>query len=172
MAGSKHSSRGNTVIEFTLVGIPLIFTLISIFEIARGMWAYQTLAYAIKEGVRFAIVHGQNCETPPNACQVTVGHIATRIRDAGVGLVPTELEVTLIPVAVPADTVSCQPLSACLGNSNYWPPYPGNQPRLEIEIQGAFPFRSAIAMLWPGAGRGMTFGTYTFRATSRERIQF
>lgn len=59
---------GNAMIEFVLVGIPLIFVLISIFEMARGMWLYHTLAYSVKEGVRYTIVHGQNCATAPNSC--------------------------------------------------------------------------------------------------------
>ncbi len=168
----RRGRRGNTVIEFTLVGIPLIFALISIFEIARGMWLYQTLAYTVKEGTRFVIVHGQNCATAPNACQVSVAQVAARIRDAGVGLLPDELNVTLIPIANPANTITCQPLSSCLGNASFWPEYPGNQPQLEVEIQGSFLFRPAILMLWPGAGSGVIFGTYTFRSTSRERIQF
>ena len=34
---------GQSLVEFTLVGIPLIFVLISVFEISRGMWMYHTL---------------------------------------------------------------------------------------------------------------------------------
>jgi Flp pilus assembly protein TadG len=43
---------GTSLVEFTLVGIPMIFLLISTFEVARGMWEYHTLAYAVKEGTR------------------------------------------------------------------------------------------------------------------------
>ena len=81
--------RGNTIVEFTLVGIPLIFVLISIAEISRAMWAYTTVAHAVREGTRFAIVHGHNCEVAPNTCAgyATIGWIARRIRQGGVGLV-------------------------------------------------------------------------------------
>ncbi len=57
----RKAERGSTVIEMTLVGIPIIFTLISVVEISRGMWMYHTLAYAAKNGVRLAVVHGRNC---------------------------------------------------------------------------------------------------------------
>jgi hypothetical protein len=42
----------------------------------------------------------------------------------------------------------------------------------QVEIRGQYPFRSAIAMFWPGAGPGMTFGTFLLPASSRERIQY
>ena len=55
------------MLEFVLVGIPLIFVILSIFEIARGMWTYQTLAFAVREGTRYAIMHGKGCASP-NTC--------------------------------------------------------------------------------------------------------
>ena len=33
----RARSRGNTMVEFTLVGIPIMFALISVFEISRAM---------------------------------------------------------------------------------------------------------------------------------------
>ena len=57
----NHRRGGSSLIEFTLVGIPLIFVLLSTFEMARGMWLYHTLAYAARQGTRYAIVHGVNC---------------------------------------------------------------------------------------------------------------
>ena len=41
------------MVEMTMVGIPLIFMLLAIFEMSRGMWMYHTLSYAVKNGVRF-----------------------------------------------------------------------------------------------------------------------
>ena len=54
--------RGAVTLEFTLVGIPLLFTLISTVEMSRGMWMYQTQAYAISQGVRYLVVHGADCQ--------------------------------------------------------------------------------------------------------------
>lgn len=179
------SRSGNAIIEFTLVGIPLVFVLISIFEIARGMWVYHTLAHAVREGVRFAVTHGNNCLVPPNSCTVQVRDIAIRIRDAGVGLVPTELQnVEFVSLS---RTVTCSTLQDCLGSSatatTYWPTAaPANPPNPpdaggirggELEIRARFPFQSALAMFWPGApGSGVTFGTFLLGAQSRERIQY
>jgi Flp pilus assembly protein TadG len=39
----KRTRRGSSILEFVLVGIPIIFVLISLFEISRGMWTYHTM---------------------------------------------------------------------------------------------------------------------------------
>ena len=168
----NRRQKGNAIIEFTLVGIPLIFILISIFEAARGFWIYHTLAYAMKEASRFVIVKGENCVQTPNACGVTVAQIAAVIKDRGVGLIPSDLNVTLSSLS---DTRSCT-LQACLSDNTPWPTLavpslPGGARGQNLTITGRYPFRSAIAMFWPGSAP-MIFGTFTFGANSREQIQF
>ncbi len=166
--------RGNSVLEFTLVGIPLILMLISIFEVARGMWIYNTLAHAVREGTRFAIVHGQNCAAPPNACQRTVADVAAVIRDQGVGLAQTETTVTLKNTAGATVFSSVGPalLSTLLANTTVWPSGPGSAPGNEVAVTATYKFRSAILMFWPGAGGGMNFPAFDLPAVSRDRIQF
>jgi hypothetical protein len=75
----------------------MIFLLISTFEMSRAMWIYHTMAYAIKEGTRYAIVHGDDCWNAPNSCGAHVADVAAAIRDAGAGLLPDQLVVTLTP---------------------------------------------------------------------------
>lgn len=173
---------GNAMIEFTLVGIPLVFVLISIFEISRGMWVYHTLAHAVREGARFAVVHGNNCLLAPNNCPTQVRDIANRIKNQGTGLVPELLQNVRFISAT--RTVTCSTLAACLtaggtGDTYFPSGAPGVTPAdaggirgAEIEIQAHYPFRSAIAMFWPGAGRGLTFGTFNFGGQSKERVQY
>jgi Flp pilus assembly protein TadG len=177
MADMRRGRSGNAMLEFTLVGIPMIFILISVFEMARGMWVYHTLAYAVKEGARFAIVHGQNCGVRPNICEITVGQLTTRIKDAGVGLMPQDLAVALYYGDVndgAAASVTCNPLASCLANGNFWPDpaNPGAQVGQLISIRGAYPFRSALSMFWPGNYGPVKFMTVNFGATSTEEIQF
>ena len=53
-----------------------MFALISIFEVSRGMWIYHTLAYSVKNGIRYASVHGIDCfntANNPNDCLVEMG---------------------------------------------------------------------------------------------------
>jgi TadE-like protein len=175
---ARHRGRGSTLIEFTLVGIPVIFILISIFEISRGMWLYHTLAYSIKEGVRFAIVRGHDCVIPPNNCAATVGDIADRIRMQSIGFVPSEIRN--LTFRSPTRTITCATLEDCLANTTYFPSGGPGQPKDTggqrlgsfVEISAVYPFRSAIAMFWPGAGRGMNFGEFMLPASSKEMIQY
>ncbi len=171
MRHRKRRSRGNALVEFTLVGIPLIFGLISIFELARGMWQYHTLAYAVKAGARYAIVHGQDCTILPNDCAVSISQVAGIIRDNGIGLPASAVTVSFTDSNGGVTTCT---LSDCIANNTtgHWPPDGANAPGRILKISGKFPFRSAIAMFWPGAGRATAAGTYVLTATARESIQF
>ncbi len=160
---------GNSVIEFTLVGIPIIFVLISTFEMARGMWLYHTLAYSVKEGCRYASVHGQNCSTLPNHCSVNIGQIAQIVQSAGLGLDAPSLNLTFTDNNGTA--LSCA-MNNCLSSTIVWPPSYANTPGLMITVSGTYSFRSAIAMFWPGASRQGPIAALNLPAASSERIKF
>jgi hypothetical protein len=174
---SRSARSGQSLVEFTFVGIPLMFVLISIFEISRGMWMYHTLAYSVKEGVRYAIVHGVNCTQGGNTCQVnmgpanTVGTVSWVIRQAGVGL---DLKKTSVTFIAGGNTTTCS-LDNGGGTSpcpfTQWPPPGANQLGQTIEIDITTPFRSAIAMLWPGA-KPASFAARVLGASSSDSIQF
>jgi Flp pilus assembly protein TadG len=165
----KRRQRGSAMIEFTLVGIPMIFVLISTFEISRAMWNYHTLAYAIREGTRYATVHGSGCSSDPlNTCQATVGQVAQRIQNAGIGLDGSQLSLTFISSG---NSITCT-LNACVGNQTVWPQAPLNTPGSTLAINGSLPFESALAMFWPGAGGGMNLPTAYLTAGSSDIIQF
>jgi hypothetical protein len=173
-----------------LVGIPIIFTLISIFEISRGMWMYHTLAYSVKVGVRLASVHGQNCINKPpgvtNNCPKTISDIATAIRNAAVGLDPQNTLLTFIsstsaPVPCYMGSSSASNITTPLGtavgclslNTTAWPPdaTSENQVGKQIRIDIRTRFRSAIAMIWPGAAP-ISFAEADLGARSMDIVQF
>ena len=164
--------RGSATLEMTLVGIPLIFALISIFEVSRGMWIYHTLAYAIKEGTRYTIVHGANCDPKVNTannCQVSVGEIAQVIQKAAVGLDPGTLQVRMQSLS---DDTALTSLSSLLVSTTIFPTSPGNQQGSPITFSAQYPFQSAIGMFWPGAGGGIQFQGITFPASSQEKVMY
>ena len=168
MGRRDNKQRGSAMIEFTLVGIPMMFILISTFEVARGMWTYQSLSYGVKEATRYASVHGQTCATAPNACTATVAQVVQKVLDSAGGLLSTDMNVTLTS---PAGSISCAPASTCVGstpNNTVWPQAPTNGPGNNIEIDATYPFQSAISMFWPGAGSGVSVATVNFPASSRE----
>jgi Flp pilus assembly protein TadG len=159
---------GSTLLEFTLIGIPMMFILLSTFEVARGMWLYHTLAYAVKNGTRYAIVHGSDCSTSPNSCSVTLGQIAGQIGSTGIGLDPNVLNLTFTPNTGAATTCL---LKDCLKNSTTWPPSTANSPGMYVTISATYVFHSALAMFWPGS-KATNFATTMFPASSKDIIQF
>jgi Flp pilus assembly protein TadG len=165
----SRGRAGSTLIEFTLVGIPLIFVLISTFEMARGMWNYQTLAYAVRVGSRYASMHGKGCIESGNTCGITVANVAGAISTAAVGLPAANFNVVLSSAT--AASVTCAPLSSCSSNATAWPPAGDNAPGQDIQISANYAFKSALAMLWPGGGK-VSFGTFTFVAYTRQPMQF
>ena len=172
----KNRERGTSLLEFVLVGIPMLFLIISTVEIARGMWHYHTLSHAVRQAARFTIVKGQNCATTPNTCAVTIARIAQEIRNAGVGL-DADSFTNVTFKAVSGRTITHTTLTQCLADNTQWPTTAGATDAgaavgADLEISAVYPFRSAISMFWPGAGTGTRFGTFYFPASSRESIQF
>jgi Flp pilus assembly protein TadG len=170
--GRWGSERGGTsLMEFTLVGIPMIFVLISVFELSRGMWIYQSLAAGVKAGTRYTIVHGEDCATSPNSCTVTIGQIATQIQNAGPGLMPDQLTLTFTPASGSAISES---MTDALNDTTTWPPSANNANAAgqNVTISAVYPFSSVISMFWPGAASILPFTTVNFPAASKERIQY
>jgi hypothetical protein len=194
----RSGQRGATTVEMTLVGIPLIFILISVFEISRGAWMYHTLAYAAKNGVRFAIAHGINCvqttgNTPPgsdpNNCSTSIGaangsvpSLASIVQQAAVGPDPSLTMVTFTAGNTGNTTsTSCYlatsasapygTLQACSSFTARWPPDNYNTVGTPIEIDIETPFYSALTMFWPGS-KAVRFALVNFYASSKDYIQF
>jgi hypothetical protein len=162
MNNRRTRQSGSAMVEFALIGIPLMFTLLITFELSRAMWAYHTVAYAVKEGVRFAVVHGNNCATVPNNCLVTRAQIAARIGNAGLGLIRNDLQIafgtagTLAPIA----TYDADPAR--------FPTAAAGARFLPIEIRAEYTFRSPLGRLLTAGGPG----TYVFPASSQELVQY
>ena len=183
---TPQKQRGQAMLEFTLVGIPLMFVLISIFEISRGMWMYHTMAFAVKDGVRFASVHGINCinttgsgGSDPNFCQKTIADIAAQIQGSAVIFDPTQTTLTFFPGDGGVASTTCTMVGPGAGGcpqftANAWPPTGAgdlNSIGRPIRIDVTAPFRSALSMFWPGS-RPVNFGTFNLGASSTDYIQY
>jgi hypothetical protein len=178
MIWNRARTRGNATIEFTLVGIPLVFVLISTIEMARGMWIYHTLAYAVKEGTRYAVARGQNNPVP-----TTYQNVCNAVAQAGTGLLPEDLTLSFSSASTSPSSPVQYAANAC--PNTQWPPGDNggiidNQPGQTISISGYYPFVSAISMFWPGAGAGISFqplsctgaATLCLPAASQDVMQF
>lgn len=165
----NKSKRGATMLEFVMVSIPLIFILISLFEIARGMWNYQSLAYGVREGARYAAMHGKDCASP-NTCLVSIGNITTVIQNAAVGIDPSTVTLTFTPASGTATTDTMTNLAT---NTTKFPPSTAYAQGQTVTISGKYAFRSILSIFWVGDGRPLVQnGTFYLTAASAEPIQY
>ena len=152
--------RGNALIEFTMVGIPMLFLWVSILEMARGMWQYHTLQYACKMTAAYASVHGADCGSPNN-CLVTMSNVVNTFQTAAVGVPMAKVILTLTSKS---SSVSCNPVSTCSSNASWsttWPPTADNAVGNAIKVRADYTFSTALSMFWPGAGKAWGFGSST-----------
>jgi len=164
----NKSQRGNTAIEFVMTGIPLIFMIISIVEISRGMWVYDTLAHAAESTTRDMAVRGLDCSQYVTNCGMTIGGYSKLFAVWAVGLDPGQVAVVF---QTTNNTVTCNPLNTCYTNTTAWPPSGDNGRNLDIWVTGTMPFNSAIGMFAFGSAP-VTFGSFTLSAKSHQQILF
>lgn len=169
----RHSTqRGSAMVEFSLVGLGLVFVLISIFEMARGMWVYHTLAHVSKEATRFLIVRGSECQDKSGCiASAQLGALATKLAQEGVGLDPNNFSIQVFRdgtqvVGSSGSYVTVQSLS---GSTTVWDSIAKKGAFVSVNVR--YPFRSAIAMFWPG-NKGQVFGVFNLGASSQDTIQF
>ena len=99
-SGRKDESRGQSLVEFTLVAPFLFVLLLGIFEAGRFVLYQQTLNSAAREGARYAIVHGArgDPQVGPLASGVpelegwdeTGATVQETVEDAAIGMLDTD----------------------------------------------------------------------------------
>ena len=156
------------MIEFTIIGLPLIFLTISIIECALAMWQYHTLEYCVTTTARYVITHGRTCSQNGNNCTVTLGDVASLMKNQAIALDATKLDVALY---TQSGTTTCYPLSTCLSNTSQFPSAVDNGVNLDVKIVASYPVANPFPFFWPGSSA--TSGrTFRLGATSRQRIVF
>ena len=176
---NRKRRRGEALIEFTLVGIPLLFVWISTVEMSRGMWQYHTLQYATKMANAFASTHGATCGSP-NSCSVNVSDVVNTFSAYAIGIPPDKVKIVLL---TKNNSVTCNQVSTCSSNGSWSTPWPtssngDNAVGKTVEIKTFYTFSTALAMFWPGSGTPWSFGsaagsgTFIFPGYSYQMIQF
>jgi Flp pilus assembly protein TadG len=166
MKAFRKTTSGNSVLEFTLSSIPLIFVIVSIVQMSLGMWNYHTLNETVKVTTRTAAVRGIDCASV--ACAMTVGEVAQMLTSKGIGLLSSSLNATLTD----ADgAINCNPVSSCTSSTTTWPRTGGNSTGQVISISATYPFNSPLSMFVPGKG-GATFAPLTFYAISQQVVDY
>ncbi len=108
----RSDDRGQSLVEFALL-LPLMLLIITgLFDLARAVWQENTLAYAAREGTRYAIVHGSAGSPPANPTAmspctdpVICTNIPAVVRGAAVGVPNVTVVVTYYPYQ--GSTVLC-----------------------------------------------------------------
>lgn len=166
MTRRRAGQTGAAMLEFALVGIGLIFILLSLFEVSRGLWAYDTLAYAVREGTRYAATHGEGCAS---TCSITIGNIISYMEAAGAGFDTNNVTVTFTPQS---GTTTSDTMANLASNSTTFPPSTANAPGDTVEIAAKYKFKSVLSMLWFGSAP-VSDNRYVYLATSSTQlIQF
>jgi Flp pilus assembly protein TadG len=103
---NSEEQRGQSLVEFALL-LPLMLLIITgLFDVARAVWEENTLAYAAREGTRFAIVHGSagqgplpdgtvsGAADPTDASDPVIAYIKTVVKQAAIGVPNVTVTVT------------------------------------------------------------------------------
>jgi Flp pilus assembly protein TadG len=86
LRGFHRGENAQTLVEFALV-MPLFLLLVTgLFDVARAVWQENTLAYAAREGTRYAIVHGSGATLPLGPSDPSEANIAQVVRKAAIGV--------------------------------------------------------------------------------------
>lgn len=163
-----HNQQGASIVEAALAGVPIIFILISTFEIGRGMWAYTTLANAVRETSRYATLHGQDCTLSGNSCSITVGTLASHFATAAIGLPSSQVNVSFVSLS---DNISCNPLHSCMSSNTVFPSTNGAGVGNPVTVTAVYTFTSAISFFSPGS-KAKFFAPDNFKASSTDYIEF
>ena len=57
MIPHPHSERGQGLVEFALIFPILVLCIVAVFDLGRGIYAYNTVSNAARDGVRIAVVN-------------------------------------------------------------------------------------------------------------------
>lgn len=92
MSAFGREERAQSLVEFALV-LPVILLLITgVFDAGRAVFQQNTLAYAAREGTRYAIVHGAGSTAPVGPGNVEP--VIAIVRAAAVGVPDLTVTVT------------------------------------------------------------------------------
>ena len=90
----REDDGGQALIEFALV-LPLLLLIITgLFDTARATWQENTLAYAAREGTRYAIVHGSASVDGTIVNSTNQQPVIDVVRNAAVGVPSVSVTVT------------------------------------------------------------------------------
>lgn len=73
------AGKGQALVEFALVVPVLLLLTFGVFDLGQMIWQSNTLAFASREGARYAIVHGNGSSDPTGPAPLTDEPIRTAV---------------------------------------------------------------------------------------------
>lgn len=158
----RTRSEGQAAVEFMLVAVFLMFLVVAMIELIMLIYAYSVIADSAKEGVRYAIVHGNtgglpsgptcpcaDIDGPPAPSGTVPGY------GSGYGVVRTFAQYSLHNVSGTAMTVTV----SYPDTTNA----PANKPANRVRVDVSYPYAAIFGLGWP---------TITLHAAAEGRIMY
>ncbi|MGD1072428.1 MAG: hypothetical protein ABSB15_20070 [Bryobacteraceae bacterium] len=163
----RGNRRGDALIEFTLLGIPLVFATISVVEVGIDMWEFHNLAFVAGVTSRYISMHGATCAQNGNSCTITVGTIATFFIAEGKAL---NSGSAIMALTDGSGTTTCNPVSSCTSSATKFPNASYNSVGSNITVKATYTLTNPFFMYW--APETVAAHDFTVAASSQARIVF
>ncbi len=92
----RRARRGQSMVEFALVLLPLIISLLAIVEFAFLMFSWVLIEHAAREGLRVAITGGDTSGNSPASDADRLTAIQAAVLAASAGLPRAETDITIV----------------------------------------------------------------------------
>jgi Flp pilus assembly protein TadG len=127
LAACMRSDSGSALVEFAVTASVFFMMLVGLMKICLAVYTYHYVSEAVRETVRYAVVHGSKSSSPVS----TNDPIQTYARAIGYpGINSTLLTTTSTWDTYPTAGGTCTPSTACNN--------PGNI--VKVKVSYAFPF--------------------------------
>jgi Flp pilus assembly protein TadG len=125
----RQGERGQALVEFALL-LPLMLLIVTgLFDVARAVWQENTLAYAAREGTRYAIVHGSAGNPPAGPDNPNCG-----------GALPDQVICTEIPRIVRQAAIGVQNVTVTITYPDNMGPTPCAERNCRVIVDATAPF--------------------------------
>lgn len=149
----RSKQSGQAMVEFVLVIVFVFIVFISMIQMILLMHAYNTLADAAKEGVRYSIVHGtgfgSGC-SGPGSVNLTPSVSCTSDPTGSVYVVPTVMHfaaVSFQTISSSNVTIDYDPNSANTNNTNFKAAC--SQPGCLVRVTVSYTYQPLFGFTWP-----------------------
>ncbi len=88
---ARQRRRGNATMEFGLVFTIFLLMVVGLTELGRGVWTFNTIAHATRQGARYAQARGRFYT---EAQTQIADEVKDKVRNAAVGLNREQVDVT------------------------------------------------------------------------------